>query len=465
MKTLRTRLGTYATLALAIAVGMVLSVPIAIWGSQVTLPYTFTTGSISASQLNSNFRVLVNGLNSNVDSSNIANESITSADILNGTIASADIATGGVEDVDILNGTIKAVDCAEGLMGSYDGDGLGVNVLADPNELIVNVDLSSICTSADMLTICPTVTENIIMNQAYLLAWTATSGTEHGLISKATGVDMVLNSSHNISFVVDGDDGSPDGTNVVQFWENVFDPLMFEIRNSNAHVGLDEVRATNATVGFMYIPAMVAKPTGTITDVNNFSSGIPLIVDAAKYVLYGWINGEDETGNNGKVADGAWHQLASDKVRARYTTNAAQNIPTGQNILNFEDKSFDRPGGDRVTLTTWQFTADRLMTVEVEVSVQIDTTEELTNTEYVYIVLYADTVGANCDSLDVYSVLDRFLGHSVYQLVTNARPLKGGDVVELSAGDCLRVELNNNAGVSVDLTGAAGYNYISITEL
>jgi hypothetical protein len=171
-----------------------------------------------------------------------------------------------------------------------------------------------------------------------------------------------------------------------------------------------------------------------------------------------------------KVNRGALANSFSDEasqgqnLAARYSRNTTQTVADASiDVINFDDKTFDDPGADRVTTgANWVFTADRYMKVELSASVQVQTTaDEWDLGESVELWLYKDTGGGAA----AYSLLDLKIAEANVTGVTMLINLSGTDGIELNEGDTIDVRLENQTGANVNTTAVATNNYIFIREI
>ena len=422
-------------------IGLIVGLPIVVWATQVTVPYTFQSGGrIEAQQLNSNFRALSNGINS-FDGGNLAAGSI--------------------------NG--------DHLAASVAGNGLVKDTAASPDELDVQVDNMSLEINSDTLRIRQPISRDIGFFLSNGICLDNTSTCDPTAASKLYGGgDLVrMNSTGNIHNHVD-----VDGTAIGTARYNIYDgsgtsiPMTSIVRNS-MRLGPDgTVLSPTSAGGFYYMPVMITTPVGFPSD---FSYGIPLVVDAAHYMAYWKINGADEPSDtDGHVLGSAWYGRAISPVRARYHRFVSQIITNDNTcsgtlqVLNIDVKDLDAPGTDRyshvpalgVAPTGYRFTADRDMTLRVSVFASSFTFFDIADTESscveLYIQIYSLT-GSLKESINI----DRqgFENNGITGRLRIDPVGNGSDIIVMSQGDFFQIMLKQGE------TGAGSRSWCNSSEI
>lgn len=141
-------------------------------------------------------------------------------------------------------------------------------------------------------------------------------------------------------------------------------------------------------------------------------------------------------------------------ARARYNTDAGQNIPTASfTIVNFEDKDYD----DLNAVTTgasWSYTSPVDQVVSVKAGIQFLSTVNWSTGNSILLQIYKNgTLYSQIDQLEV----ENSAGESL------ALGARGSDDVKLNAGDTIDIRVYQDTGSSLALNSNSTFNFISIS--
>jgi len=139
-------------------------------------------------------------------------------------------------------------------------------------------------------------------------------------------------------------------------------------------------------------------------------------------------------------------------IYARYTSNAGQSIPTGVQIINFEDVVTDTHKCVAIG-ASWAFTAPKTGLYDVKASVRMNG-GTFNSGEYIELTIYKNG--------SAFANIDKFVA-GASDIANNGQLLAGSDDVPLAEGDTLDVRINNGIGTTETLDTSATENHISIT--
>ena len=143
-------------------------------------------------------------------------------------------------------------------------------------------------------------------------------------------------------------------------------------------------------------------------------------------------------------------------VVAVYSTDAGQSIPhNAATIVDFEDQVVDTHSAV-TTGAAWKFTAPLSGYYQVQVHLTFVSTTAWALIERAEIALYK--AGAQ------YSVLDRAT-HWDTSAQTNFRTTRGGDVVQMAAGEHIDIRVTQDSGGALALFPTGVLNRVSIFRI
>jgi hypothetical protein len=197
---------------------------------------------------------------------------------------------------------------------------------------------------------------------------------------------------------------------------------------------------------------------GSSTTVRFVTSGSGVQWSAASPVNP-WANG-DRMAASFSVPISGW--AATDIVtpessisgQARYTTNAAQNIPNASlTVVNFEDKSYDI-NNEVTTGAGWIFTAKTSGKYQVNAQVLLNTSAAWGAGDYATII-----IGLNGSTYSTRQI--KYVDATVTQEVS----ISISDIVPLEVGDTVSILVGQYSGTNITLYASGVYNSVSISKV
>jgi len=240
-----------------------------------------------------------------------------------------------------------------------------------------------------------------------------------------------------------------------------FDPAVYPTPATKIHSLGHAHFVNNASSAYHEGKVHTVSTTALFISASSSSAAYGAPANLSATVPFTWANG-DKVMWNARWRVTGWSASAAlsttetmlTATRARYSTNAAQSIPSSTiTIINFEDVTFDTPGTSVTTGAAWKFTASKTGYYKVKAQIDYDATTSFDADEVLDIALYKNG--------SIYSVLQSRRTYAGEDYPSAS----GVDTIYLTRGDYVDIRTSHNSGGAVLLLNQGTLNYVTIEEL